>query len=236
MTAETRPPRRHIIVTHQGHKPATTGRKHARRNQRQSRGCEGREGSPQRTKGGGIQGTPAILIIFTNFCFSHNRIPLRQTSKTRPSGRVLVFSGLSYLLDQTRQTRLFFWRVRRVWSSSSSHLTPSPPPPLQIRCRCPKGHLQRISFTTHDEHARFGVSVVFSCVCYISSLSEHQRAHFGHIGGLRQVFHSQTQRNVPYGMFLRVQLHSLHIRTPLTYPFGYISGVRLLVFHPNPSL
>ena len=70
----------------------------------------------------------------------------------------------------------------RVWSSSYSHITPFPPPPLQTCCRCPKGHLQHVSFTTRDEYAGFSVSVTFCCVCYISSPSEHQRAHLGVLG------------------------------------------------------
>ena len=69
----------HVIATHQRHKPTTIGQKHVGCGRRQSRGHKGREGSTQRTKGGGVQGTPAIfifLITFTNFCFSQTGPPL----------------------------------------------------------------------------------------------------------------------------------------------------------------
>jgi len=200
-------------------------------------------------------------IIFTNFCFSQKQDPPPPNIKNTP-----VWACLG-----VRQSPLPFRHVADAligvcYVSFWPNTTDSPflmslshlvlffltPPPLQIHCRCPKGHLQRISFTTRDKHASFSVSVAFSCVlsrqprkrvpyrtrfcgCYIS---EHQRAHFGRVGGLQQVFHSQTRRNVPCasGTFLHVRLHFLPIRTPLTYPNGYISGVRLLVYHPNPSL
>ncbi len=142
----------------------------------------------QRTKGGGIQGTPTIFSFllhnFTNLCFPLQDPPPPDT-KTCPNGHVLVFGGLSHLLDtqqvpswasatclfdQARWTRRF-WHVCRIFSSSSSpHLTsPLPHLPtlqttLQTRCRCPFGHLQHIFFTTHDKHADFGMSVAFSCV------------------------------------------------------------------------
>jgi len=50
---------------------------------------------------------------------------------------------------------------------------------------------------------------------------EHQHAHLGAL--------------VVFGRF-SIAGHSLPIRPPPTYPFGYVGGGRLLVFHPNPSL
>jgi len=69
---------------------------------RHSKGREGGEGNTQRTKGRGVQGTPAIFsFLFHNILIyaSPNRIPLHRTSNTCPNGCVLVFGGLSHLLD-----------------------------------------------------------------------------------------------------------------------------------------
>ena len=84
------------------------------------------------------------------FCFLHHLTP----SPSPPPFRHV---------DQTRWTRLF-WRVCCVFFSSSSSPYPFPSSPFQTRCRCPKGCLQHIFFTTRNEHASFSVSIAFSCV------------------------------------------------------------------------
>jgi len=141
------------------------------------------------------------------------------------------------LFDQTRQTRLF-WRVCRVFSTSSSpHPFPSSP-----HFRHVADALLGVCNVSFSPHAtNMPVSACPSCFpvlppgrhenashmgrvfvsSYIPSPPEHQHAHLGAL--------------VVFGRFSTAG-HSLPIRTPPTYPNGHISGVRLLVFHPNPSL
>jgi len=74
-------------------------------------------------------------------------------------------------------------------------------------------------------HENVTIWVTFSCWLHFLPIRT-PTCPFGHVGGLRQVLYSQTRRNIPYGTFLHVQLHSLHIRTPPMSPNGYVSGVR----------
>ena len=127
---------------------------------------------------------------------------------------------------------------------------PFPNSPLQTRCRCPKGHLQRISLTIHDKHADFGVSVAFSCVpskptqkralwerVFMStSFPPDQNTNMPTWAHWWSVLHSQTRKRTPYGcVFMSGYIPSTSGH-PLMYPNGYVSGVWLLVFDPNPFL
>ena len=269
-TAETRPPRRHVIVTHQRTRTDHNGSKTRRTRRETEQRARGKGGEHARDKGRGAYKVRLpfhFLKLHLLISPSPKQGPPPPNTKTHP---VRVCFGVRRPLPPFRHVAaaltgvcyVSFWpnatdspkkASPRVWSSSYSHITPSPPPPLQTRCRCPKGRLQRVSFTTRDEHAGFGVSVAFFCVpsrqtrqhvpygtrfrvCYISSPSEHQRAHLGALVVFDRFSIARHEETSHMGRFFVSGYIPSTSEHPLTYPIGYVSGVRLLVFHPNPSL
>jgi len=221
-----------------GHKLTTMGRKHAGRNWRQSRQKGGKHA---KDKGQGRTRYTCyfyLFITYTNFCFSQQNPPLLNINYTsiracfgvwRPLPPFRHVAVLCVFL--TKCDRLTFFGVSVTFGRLLSHTSPLPHLPFFRHIADAQKGICNVSLSPHTMNmlvsvclSRFSVfppgrhGNTSHLVCFLVWLHSlpirTPMCPNGHIGGLWQVLHSQTRKNVPYGMFLHVRLHSLHIRTP----------------------